>query len=806
MPRSPSGKGWVVRTPRRVGIGRLVSRLPILGEVRLDRRLGWVIPVFIVLVTGIVGYNAHATAHERGSALVVNIASRQRTLVERYTKDVMLVIDGFQADPDRSGAILHQTADALLDGGSVAAPQGNDDRVEIPAQRDWKVRRKLQQDRRLIEELTQTGDDLLEHGRRDPRYRAKVTRLRVLSAQLSSVSNDAVGEITRHTEASLSRLVRVEIALGLLSALAALAMGLLLRRAGAEQAAQFRSLVHHSSDLITVVAGDGTIRYQSPSAERMLGRRAADLVGTALADLVHPDDRHHVTAALAKLLEAPTATAELECRLQHGDGSWRHAESICTNLSDDPRVGGLVLNIRDVTERTALQQQLTHQAFHDPLTGLANRALFSDRVDHALARGGRTGPAAAVVFLDLDDFKTINDTLGHEAGNDLLIAVADRLQGIVRPADTAARLGGDEFAILLEDVPGEQQALAIAERVTHALREPLRAGDHEVLVRASLGVAVAEPEHRQADELLRNADMAMYLAKANGKGRCERYQPSLHRTLVERFELLGDLRQALERGQFVVHYQPIVALTTEEIIGLEALVRWVHPHRGIIPPSAFIPLAEETGLIIPIGRWVLERACQQTRQWQEAAGRGLSISVNLSARQFQDPGLVPDVARTLRHADLDPNSLVLEITESLLMHDTEATIAKLDELKRLGVRLAIDDFGTGYSSLSYLRRFPVDILKVDKSFIDAVADNIEDSALAKAIIELGQTLRLQTVAEGVEASEQASQLRTLHCELGQGYYFAHPLDADQVAALLERRQPAADHAASETPAATPPLP
>jgi diguanylate cyclase (GGDEF)-like protein/PAS domain S-box-containing protein len=803
MPRLPSTKGWVVRSaPRRFGISRFVSRLPILGDVRLDRRLGWVIPVFIVLVTGIVGYNAHATAHERGSALVVNIASRQRTLVERYTKDVMLVVDGFQADPGHSGAILHQTADALLDGGSVVAPQGNDERVEIPAQRDRKVRRKLDQDRRLVEDLTRTGDDLLKRGRGDPAYGADVTRLRVLSAQLSSVSNDAVGEITRQTEASLSRLVRVEIALGLLSALAALAMGLLLRRAGAEQAAQFRSLVHNSSDLITVVAGDGTIRYQSPSVEWMLGRRAADLVGIALIDLVHPDDQLHVTAALAKLVETQGATGDFECRLRHGDGSWRHAESICTNLSGDPRVGGLVLNVRDVTERTVLQQQLTHQAFHDPLTGLANRALFSDRVDHALARAGRQGPTAAVVFLDLDDFKTVNDTLGHGAGNDLLVAVANRIRGILRPADTAARLGGDEFAILLEDVHGEREALAIAERVAFALGEPFTLDDHQILVRASLGVAVAEPEHRQADELLRNADMAMYLAKANGKGRCERFEPSLHRTLLERFELIGDLRQALPRGQFAVHYQPIVALATEEITGLEALVRWHHPHRGMIPPAAFIPLAEETGLIIPIGRWVLRQACQQARRWRQPEGRKLSISVNLSARQFQDAGLVDDVARALRHADLDPGSLVLEITESLLMHDTDATIAKLGELKALGVRLAIDDFGTGYSSLSYLRRFPVDILKVDKSFIDAVAGNGEGSALAQAIIQLGHTLRLQTVAEGVEAPQQASQLRTLKCELGQGYYFAQPLDADEVAALLEGRGSAVTLAASKRDAAS----
>ncbi len=363
MPRSPSAEvGAASATPHtaggRSGIGRLVPRLPILGDLRLDRRLGWVIPVFIVLVTAIVGYNARTTAHERGSALVVNIAGRQRTLVERYTKDVLLVVDGFQADPDKSGAALHQTADALLDGGSVLAPQGNDLRVKIPPARDWKVRRKLDQDRRLIDELTRTGDRLLEGGRADPGYAAGVTRLRVLSAQLSSVSNDAVGEITKYTEASLSRLVRIEIALGLLSALAALAMGLLLRRAGAEQAAQFRSLVNNSSDLITVLAPDGTITYQSPSVQRMLGRRAADLVGTALGDLVHPDDQHHVVVSLTKLVEAPGATANFGCRLQHEDGSWRDVESICTNLADDPRVHGLVLNIRDVTEQAALRKSI----------------------------------------------------------------------------------------------------------------------------------------------------------------------------------------------------------------------------------------------------------------------------------------------------------------------------------------------------------------------------------------------------------------------------------------------------------------
>jgi len=347
----------------------LVPRLPILGDLRLGRRLGWVIPVLIVLVVAIVGYNARAISQQRGSALVVNLAARQRALVERYTKDVLLVVDGFQADPKESAEDVREPVDVLLDGGSVRAPQGDGSRVEIPPARDWRVRRKLEQDRRLIDELIRTGDRLLDGDRDDPGYDADVTRLRVLSAQLSSVSNDAAQEITQQTEASITRLVRIEIALGLLGVLAALALGLLLRRAGTEQAAQFRSLVNNSSDLITVLAPDGTIAYQSPSVQRMLGRRPADLVGTALGDLVHPDDRHHVNVSLTKLAEAPGATANFGCRLQHEDGSWRHVESICTNLADDPRVNGLVLNIRDVTEQAALRRSIG-----DLLHNLARRS------------------------------------------------------------------------------------------------------------------------------------------------------------------------------------------------------------------------------------------------------------------------------------------------------------------------------------------------------------------------------------------------------------------------------------------------
>jgi PAS domain S-box-containing protein len=348
----------------------LVPRLPILGDLRLGRRLGWVIFLLIVLVAAIVGYNARAISQQRGSALVVNQATRQRALVERYTRDVLLKVDGFKADPKDSAEAVRQPVDVLLDGGSVRAPQGDGSRVEIEPARNWRIRRKLENDRHLIDELIRTGDRVLKGGPDSPSYEADVTRLRVLGAQLSSVSNDAAQEITQQTEASISRLVRIEIALGLLGVLAALALGLVLRRAGAEQAAQFRSLVNNSSDLITVLGPDGTIAYQSPSVQRVLGRRAADLTGTALGDLVHPDDRHDVNDSLTKLAEAaPGATASFGCRLQHEDGSWRHVESICTNLADDPRVHGLVLNIRDVTEQAALRQSIS-----DLLHNLARRS------------------------------------------------------------------------------------------------------------------------------------------------------------------------------------------------------------------------------------------------------------------------------------------------------------------------------------------------------------------------------------------------------------------------------------------------
>jgi diguanylate cyclase (GGDEF)-like protein/PAS domain S-box-containing protein len=546
-------------------------------------------------------------------------------------------------------------------------------------------------------------------------------------------------------------------------------------------------LVQNASDVITVCDPDATIRYQTPSVERVLGWRPGQLVGTRLVELVHPDDAGRVAALLAGTVgERPGGP--VECRMRRRDGSWVIAETIAAPVDDDG-MRGLVLTTRDVSDRKALEEQLTHQAFHDDLTGLANRALFTDRAQHALERRGQLDHPLAVLVLDLDDFKDVNDSLGHGVGDELLQGVAERLRGCLRGADTAARLGGDEFAVLLEDLSDAAEATAVAERVLAALQTPVRLHAQEVLAAASVGIALVNPDRAEsAEELLRNADMAMYTAKRQGKGRVECFAPSMHASLLRKLELTADLRGALERGELAVHYQPIIDLASGRIVGAEALARWQHPQRGPISPAEFIPLAEETGLILPIGHLVLEQACTQAARWRHRFARPLTINVNLSVRQVQAPGIVDQVAEVLAATGLPPSALTLEITESVLAEDQEVAAERLWALKRLGVRLAVDDFGTGYSSLSRLRGFPIDSLKIPKPFVDGLLQGPQDSALARAIIELSATLQLYVVAEGIEQRGQWDELRQLGCQLGQGFYFARPLDADEVTTLLHRDQ------------------
>jgi diguanylate cyclase (GGDEF)-like protein/PAS domain S-box-containing protein len=566
--------------------------------------------------------------------------------------------------------------------------------------------------------------------------------------------------------------------------------------------ARFQALVHNSSDLITLIDDDMTITYQTPSVTRLLGYTEDELIGTQLVDLVHPDDRLTYLSARAEAIATDQDTATSHLRLRHRDGSYRHVENIHTNLLGDPDVRAVVVTTRDVTAQKQLQAQLQHNAFHDALTGLANRALFADRLEHALARTDRLATPVAVLFVDLDDFKAVNDGAGHSAGDELLVAVADRLRGVLRPSDTIARLGGDEFAVLIEDGADPARTAATADRLLAALSEPFAAGgaDEQVRVTASVGIATGAAGQHDAAELLRHADVAMYAAKEAGKGRSAVFAPDMDSAIIGQLQLKAELARAVERGEFIVHYQPTVELETGRLAGVEALVRWQHPDRGLVPPLDFIPLAEQTGLIVPIGRFVLREACAQMSAWQRdyTTVPPLTVSVNLSARELDEPGLVGSVRAALEDAQLDPAHLVLEITESLLLVDLPTTVGTLLELRALGVRLAVDDFGTGYSSLAYLENLPVDILKIDKSFVDRIADphdglpadgdsGAQRSVMVSAISQLAHALSLEMVAEGIESPEQVTILRGLACQYGQGYYFARPLTADALGELLARQ-------------------
>jgi diguanylate cyclase (GGDEF)-like protein/PAS domain S-box-containing protein len=554
--------------------------------------------------------------------------------------------------------------------------------------------------------------------------------------------------------------------------------------------ARFASFVQNSSDVMTVIHADSTVKYVSPSIHRVLGYGPEEVTGTRLLDFVHPDDVERVLTLLSEVGDRGGNPQAVEFRWRHRDGRWVDVETLWQDLALDANVGGILLNTRDVSERKAFEEQLSHQTFHDATTGLANRALFQDRVEHALSRQQRGDQAIAVLFMDLDDFKTINDSLGHAVGDELLAEVARRVRACLRSADTVARLGGDEFGVLVENA-GYERAAEVAERLLQSLEPAVRLEGKEVFVRASIGIAMGDDDRRGpagAEELLRNADVAMYTAKSQGKGRYRLFEPKMHSEVLRRLELKADLQRAVDSNEFVVHYQPVVVLNTGRISGVEALVRWRHPTQGVLPPLEFIPLAEETGLIVPIGRWVLQEACKQAVRFQARVpdGQTLTMSVNLSARQLQHPDLVEEVRQALQSTGLEPSSLVLEITETVMMADVEMSLLRLEELKQLGVRLAIDDFGTGYSSLTYLRRFPIDILKVDKSFVDEVNKGSEEAVLAAKIIELAASLQMMPVAEGIERPEQLERLLQLECDLGQGFYFARPLAPPAVDELLVR--------------------
>jgi diguanylate cyclase (GGDEF)-like protein/PAS domain S-box-containing protein len=551
-------------------------------------------------------------------------------------------------------------------------------------------------------------------------------------------------------------------------------------------AAWFRVLVEHAPDPMLIVETDSRVRYATPALGRVFGHAALDVLHTPLSDLLHPDDAARLLAACERGESSKLGQHAFAYRLRHADGAWRQVEIDLVDLRSDTAINGLLLTVRDVSNRRLADEALVHRALHDPLTGLPNRALLMDRLGHALARAVRQRRRVAVLFLDLDNFKVINDSLGHEAGDLLLAEVGHRLLDAVRGGDTVARFGGDEFAVLLEDVVNAEQAEASAERIAAALRTPLELFGRELTISVSIGIAVSQRTSNEPEDMLREADLAMYHAKAGGKGCYSVFQPAMQARADARLELETSLRLALRRGELRVHYQPIVTLAKGDVTGFEALVRWERPGHGLIPPAEFIPIAEETGLIVPLGQWVLDEACAQLQRWQQRAPKGkrLSVAVNMSARQLQDPRLVANVSRTLRESGVDPSCVTLEITESVLVDDAEGTADVLHQLKALGVQLAIDDFGTGYSSLSYLKRLPVDMLKIDRSFIKGLGINGQDHAIVRGILDLAGTLELTTTAEGIETDLQLSTIKGLGGQSGQGFLFARPLAADQVDDIL----------------------
>jgi diguanylate cyclase (GGDEF)-like protein/PAS domain S-box-containing protein len=531
--------------------------------------------------------------------------------------------------------------------------------------------------------------------------------------------------------------------------------------------------------------------YFSPRWKSMLGYREAEIGDNPQDwfDRVHPDDLMMLKAEISAHRAGGTPHFKSEHRMLHQDGSYRWVLSRGIAVRRD---GGEAYRMAgsqsDITARKQAEKRLLHDAFHDALTGLPNRALFLDRlglvIAHARRRGGHP---YAVLFLDLDRFKNVNDSLGHNVGDELLVAVARRLESLLRPGDTVARLGGDEFAILLDDVTDGTQATRVAQRINRELAKPFSLRGHEAFVTTSLGIALgAKADYERPEDVLRDADTAMYRAKAAGKDRHALFDRNMHDRAVALLQLENDLRRAIEREEFEVRYQPIVSLASGEIDAFEALLRWHHPTRGLLKPEAFISLAEDTGLIVPIGWWVLREACRQLAAWQSLHpdGRTVAVSVNLSGKQFMQADLVKRVRRLLRESQVPPGSLHLEMTESTVMDQGDAALAKLSQLRALGIKLYIDDFGTGYSSLSYLHRLPVDALKIDRSFISYAGDGNGRSEIVHTIVTLARTLGMGVAAEGLETAEQVSLLRELACEHGQGYFFSRPVDRAEAGGLI----------------------
>jgi diguanylate cyclase (GGDEF)-like protein/PAS domain S-box-containing protein len=549
-----------------------------------------------------------------------------------------------------------------------------------------------------------------------------------------------------------------------------------------ESEERFRSAFDYAAIGMALVSSEGRWLQVNRSLCDILGYTEDELLGSDFLIITHPDDLGTALSNIRNLIKGNVPTYQMEKRYIHKQGhevwvNW----SVSLARDTHTKSVHLIFQIQDITNRKLAEQQLHHDAFHDALTGLPNRALFMDHLKLAIARAKRNPEQMfAVLYLDLDRFKVINDSLGHMIGDQLLVAIARRLEACLRPGDTVARLGGDEFVVLIEDIKAENEAIYVAERVQKELRLPLTLSGREVFTTVSIGIAHSSPNYQHAEDILRDADTAMYRAKSAGKARHEIFDTAMHARAMNLLQLETDLRRAVEREEFFIQYQPIVDLDNFHLRGFEALVRWRHPERGFVSPIDFIPVAEETGLIVQIGEFVLRESCKQMQRWQKLfpSDPPLFISVNLSGRQFAQHDLINEVAYILNETKIDPHSLKLEITESVVMENIETATEMLRQLRALGVQLSIDDFGTGYSSLSYLHRFPIDTLKIDRSFVTAMSDNNENTEIVRTIVMLAQNLGMDVVAEGVETNEQLALLRKLGCENGQGYFFSKPVHTD----------------------------
>jgi diguanylate cyclase (GGDEF)-like protein/PAS domain S-box-containing protein len=576
-----------------------------------------------------------------------------------------------------------------------------------------------------------------------------------------------------------------------LQALAAVASGAL---ANALLYEQMNAITRSLGEGVVAVDENGTVTFANPAADSLLGWRRGELVGREIAEAVDPDGRTVHPNGTPEWVHLPRLRAGETLRIDEHvvtrrDGTPLDVALTASPVVRDGEVVGAVLVFRDVRDRKALEKRLVHQAFHDPLTGLPNRSLFLDRLEHARARSARDGGTQAVLFIDVDRFKVINDSLGHRIGDQVLQTIASRIVGVLRPSDTVSRFGGDEFTVLLEEVVDAAEAGQAAERILRVLQLPVEAGGREVVVTVSIGVAVAEPGNAPGD-LLAGADIAMYQAKGRGKNRYVVATADADERALARLDLEMELRRAISEGELEVHYQPVVHAHDNGLYGLEALVRWRHPSLGLLLPAHFMEVAEESGLVLPLGDWVLEQACIAGVQWQrDHPHTPIVMAVNLSARQFQQSDLCQRVAAILASTGLDSRLLALEITETAVMEDTAATLSTLRALKQLKVRLSIDDFGTGYSSLSYLKRFPVDAVKIDKMFIDGLSSGPVDREIVQAVIRLANAVGMQTIAEGVETTAQQEALRLLGCSLMQGFLHSRPGPLDSIRRTLDLRLP-----------------